>query len=345
MAIYQNQPEAVIYIAPDNANPGNENPGNKNVAAHYRLISDRFKDAGIPFFYLPDLLTDKHFARIMDYHHPYLGNDFLQKNLTRTAKNPVLLYASAELDAVRPFELSCSLEEITKEQLSNEIDIILAGIRAQHVQDLQDDEIRYRVQSHAIRFENIDEPFPILENAQANLADISFLKEAFKLPKDLRKSIEEIAEAGYLRKLIEYLEEIEKKNRKFSRLKITSDHKIYLMDYGLKEVTMSPLPKALFLLFLHHPEGILFKELPRYRTELMNIYRQLSMRENPDKAAESIRRMTDPYDNSVNEKCSMIRAAFLKVIADDLAGQYYITGYRGEPKRILLNRELVIQEQ
>ncbi|MFA7049190.1 MAG: hypothetical protein WC195_07050, partial [Bacteroidales bacterium] len=164
-------------------------------------------------------------------------------------------------------------------------------------------------------------------------------------PKDLRKSIEEIAEAGYLRKLIEYLEEIEKKNRKFSRLKITSDYKIYLMDYGLKEVTMSPLPKALFLLFLHHPEGILFKELPRYRTELMNIYRQLSMRENPDKAAESIRRMTDPYDNSVNEKCSMIRAAFLKVIADDLAGQYYITGYRGEPKRILLNRELVIQEQ
>ena len=83
----------------------------------------------------------------------------------------------------------------------------------------------------------------------------------------------------------------------------------------------------------------------RYRTELMNIYRQLSMHENPDKAAESIRRMTDPYDNSVNEKCSLIRAAFLKVIADDLAAQYYITGYRGEPKRILLNRELVIQEQ
>ena len=342
MAMYKNQPEAVIYIAPGNENPGYKNPGNKNVTAHYRLISERFQDAGIPFFYLPDLLTDKHFARIMDYHHPYLGNDFLQKNLTRTAKNPVLLYASAELDAVRPFELRTPPEEITKEQLSKEIDNILASIRAQHVQD---NEIRYKRGTESIRVESIDEPFSLYDDAQANLADISFLKEAFKLPKDLRKSIEEIAEAGYLRKLIEYLEDIEKKNRKFSRLKITSDYKIYLMDYGMKEIRMSPLPKALYLLFLHHPEGILFKELPRYRTELMNIYRQLSMHENPDKAAESIRRMTDPYDNSVNEKCSLIRAAFLKVIADDLAAQYYITGYRGEPKRILLNRELVIQEQ
>lgn len=344
MAMYKNQPEAVIYIAPGNENPGyknpgNKNPGNKNVTAHYRLISERFQDAGIPFFYLPDLLTDKHFARIMDYHHPYLGNDFLQKNLTRTAKNPVLLYASAELDAVRPFELSCSLEDITKEQLSKEIDNILDSIVSQK------SEIHYRVQSHAIRFEIIDEPLAIYGDAKAREADRNFHQEAFRLPEKLTQSIEEIAEAGYLRKLIEYLEEIEKKNRKFSRLKITSDYRIYLMDYGLKEVTMSPLPKALYLLFLHHPEGILFKELPRYRTELMNIYRQLSMHENPDKAAESIRRMTDPYDNSVNEKCSLIRAAFLKVIADDLAAQYYITGYRGEPKRILLNRELVIQEQ
>ena len=178
MAMYKNQPEAVIYIAPGNEKPGNENPGyknpgNKNVTAHYRLISERFQDAGIPFFYLPDLLTDKHFARIMDYHHPYLGNDFLQKNLTRTAKNPVLLYASAELDAVRPFELSCSLEEITKEQLSKEIDNILDSIVSQK------SEIHYRVQSHAIRFEIIDEPLAIYGDAKAvKLTEISIKKRS-----------------------------------------------------------------------------------------------------------------------------------------------------------------------
>jgi len=51
--------------------------------------------------------------------------------------------------------------------------------------------------------------------------------------------------------------------------------------------------------------------------------------------------MTDPLNNSINEKCSRIRAAFLEVIADDLAQNYYVTGKRGEPKKIMLDRSLV----
>jgi hypothetical protein len=331
--MHQNQPEALIYIS-----PANDNPANKLAAAEYQLISDRFQKAGIPFFCLPDLLIDEHFARIMDYHHPYLGTDFLQKNLARTAKNPVLVYISAELNEVHPFELRTSPEGIAKEQLSKQVDAILESILSRKA------ELSYLIEEQTIRIEGVDEPFSVDGVAGDNKADSNFEKDAFRLPKDLRKSIEKIAEAGYLRKLIEYLEEIAEKNRKFSRLKITGDHRIYLMDYGMKEVKMSPLPKALYLLFLNHPEGILFKELPVYRAELMNIYKQLSLRENPDEAVESIHRMTDPYDNSVNEKCSMIRAAFLRVFSDDLAKNYYVTGIRGEPKRILLNRELVIQE-
>ena len=38
------------------------------------------------------------------------------------------------------------------------------------------------------------------------------------------------------------------------------------------EITMEPLIKAVFLLFLKHPEGIMFKELPEYRRELAEIY-------------------------------------------------------------------------
>jgi len=51
--------------------------------------------------------------------------------------------------------------------------------------------------------------------------------------------------------------------------------------------------------------------------------------------------MTDPLNNSINEKCSRIRAAFLEVITDDLAKNYYVTGYRGKPKKIVLDRNLV----
>ena len=104
------------------------------------------------------------------------------------------------------------------------------------------------------------------------------------------------------------------------------------MDYGMQEVKLSPLPKALYLLFLKHPEGILFKELPSYRSELMNIYKNITLRESPDKAMESIMRMTDPYDNSVNEKCSLIRIAFLRVVSEEIAENYYITGDGVHPR-------------
>ena len=74
----------------------------------------------------------------------------------------------------------------------------------------------------------------------------------------------------------------------------------------------------------------------------MEIYKNISLRENPIKARRSIRKLTDPLDNSVHEKCSRIRAAFLSVVAEDIAKNYFVTGDRGEPKKVLLNRELFI---
>lgn len=178
----------------------------------------------------------------------------------------------------------------------------------------------------------------------AERVDSDFQKEAFVLPPELEQQIYELREAGHLLKLIEFLEILDKKTGKLSRLRISADYKIHLTDYQNKEVKMTPLPKALFLLFLNHPEGILFKQLADYREELREIYQTISLRENIDRVRKSILDMTDPLNNSINEKCSMIRAAFLKVISDKLAVHYYITGERGEVKRIMLDRELVVRD-
>jgi len=104
---------------------------------------------------------------------------------------------------------------------------------------------------------------------------------------------------------------------------------------------MAPLPKSLYILFLRHPEGILFKQLSDFHDELLSIYRNVTVHENIDRAMDSIRAMTDPMNNSINEKCSRIREAFLKVITEDLAQNYYVTGNRGEVKKIIIDRSLV----
>ena len=105
---------------------------------------------------------------------------------------------------------------------------------------------------------------------------------------------------------------------------------------------MTPLVKAVYILFLCHPEGIVFKCLPDYRNELMCIYMTIFGVEEPtEPMIKSVLAVTDPYNNSINEKCARIREAFISQFDEDLAKNYFITGKRGEPKTITLSRDLV----
>lgn len=128
---------------------------------------------------------------------------------------------------------------------------------------------------------------------------------------------------------------------KLSRLTITKDYSFILSDYNNKEVKMEPLAKAVYLLFLNHPEGIVFKCLPNYKEELITLYSKIKPCSFNDKAVKSIEDITNPLLNSINEKCSRIKAAFLTIVDISLADQYYITGKSGEPKKITLPRDLV----
>ena len=50
-----------------------------------------------------------------------------------------------------------------------------------------------------------------------------------------------------------------------SELRITKDLRIVLTDYDYMEIHLTPLSKALYFLFLKHPKGIFFKNLPDYK--------------------------------------------------------------------------------
>ena len=107
---------------------------------------------------------------------------------------------------------------------------------------------------------------------------------------------------------------------------------------------MEPLVKAVFLLFLNHPEGIIFKELSDFREELMAIYKELKPTGLTKRTIQSIEDVTNPLLNSINEKCARIRSAFIKEFDESLAKNYFIQGERGEAKKISLPRELVTWE-
>lgn len=124
---------------------------------------------------------------------------------------------------------------------------------------------------------------------------------------------------------------------------ISKSYRIFLGDER-REVQLEPLVKSLYLLFLRHPEGIIFKDLPDYRQELADIYNKVRPWGLTDRAMHSIEDVTNPMLNSINEKCAKVKKVFVAMLDSSIAELYYIKGKRGEAKKIALPRDLVVWE-
>lgn len=129
--------------------------------------------------------------------------------------------------------------------------------------------------------------------------------------------------------------------RQFHKLIVSHDYRIFLGDKR-NEVCLEPLLKSVFILFLKHQEGIMFKDLPDYREELTVIYTKVRRGGMTDRTRRSIEDVTNPLLNSINEKCARIRKAFVDILDKSTAEHYYIKGKRGEAKRISLPKNLII---
>jgi hypothetical protein len=129
-------------------------------------------------------------------------------------------------------------------------------------------------------------------------------------------------------------------NIKLSRLRITKQFKIILVDYD-REVDMAPLPLTVFLFFLRHPEGVRLPYLQDHVDELRQIYGRVSVNDDLQKMEASVAALVDPFNNSICEKCAAVKKAFMLVVEDSIARNYYITGAQGKKKGILLDRSLV----
>ena len=160
------------------------------------------------------------------------------------------------------------------------------------------------------------------------------------LVEELKENVQKLKEYGMSEHEIASLLHSE---QQLLQLIVSKNYKILLGDKRT-EVFMEPLVKAVYLLFLKYPEGIVFKNLPDYRKELTFLYNKVRPWGLTDRALQSIEDVTNPTLNSINEKCARIKKAFLSVMEGDMAKHYYIKGTRGKPKGIDLPRELVTWE-
>lgn len=187
-------------------------------------------------------------------------------------------------------------------------------------------------------------------------------EKALELAREVRQITNQLVAMGRYDLLVQAISvpileqlRIEAARGTLSRLIVTADLRL-VIERGNRVVELSPVHRAIYLLFLNHPEGIEFKRLRDYRSELYSIYERMANRIDKEKIAETVDRLTNPLDNAINEKCSRIKAAF-NALMDEYSASYYIISshttriLEGSPKvwysrlkLITLPRNLVVYE-
>ena len=327
----------VIYVE----NEYNEKT-NRFIQSNYEDICTLFQNHGWEFCYLPYYSRELYADTIVNYYAPYttkkvvcdMRNDFLlqyMKNPSNRANvPPSLLYYSSHFTE----EDACVYRGISLEdEMSFENDNF-SSILKKIEHDITPQNTRFRcIHPRRIDFGSI------LENSIVEAENID--TETIKLLKEFEEQANRLKKRGISTYI---LEQIINKPPLLSKLVITSDFRIVLPDYNNREIELTPLVKAVYLLFLRHPEGIIFKHLTDYRDELKEIYKQIKGDRWIVTQISSINDVTNTLKNSINEKCARIKGAFISQFDERLANYYIISGERGEPKRIILPQDLIIWE-
>ena len=337
-------PKELIYVASEE---------DKNLEDLFETKPEVFEGwgqmMGFHIIYLPLLIKKLQEKRVLQYRAPYLndtevksvivGNDFLLRFLDNPADRGKMKHGFIRTENIhrgddgkdKATNRFYPLSSKSGEPIADQLHRISKQITAEDSQK----RLPGRYCDEWGDGEPSDSPADSQFNSQRGGENIEDLME------EVRERIAKLRQRGIAEYLLEQL--IHPDNR-LSRLVVTKDFRIVLPDYNDMEIKMEPLVKAVYLLFLRHPEGIMFKYLPDYREELARIYAELRPVGLTDKALQSIEDVTNPLLNSINEKCARIRGAFVGQFDDYMAKSYYIDGLRGEAKKISLPRNLVVWE-
>ena len=117
-------------------------------------------------------------------------------------------------------------------------------------------------------------------------------------------------------------------------------HKMYLTDLGDLQVNLNPTERALYLVFINHPEGISRADLIDFRSELIKSYAFFSNSSDNNQINEAVDLLTNALEQKLMQVLSRIRRKFKDAVGEDQYKTYSIESHDGKYK-ILLNRELV----
>lgn len=345
---------------------------NRFITDNYHELRQWFEYRGYEFIYLPMLFKDDELKRKVLYYAPYLQAKIVADKSLRSSYLLNFLSSSHLGEAVKP-SILFGPERCGDEWLFQACELPLSGVASKDIVQLLD------AVSSGTLF--VNDSCAMSDNVLMNYQPSSEPRSSMSIESDEKRSArkrsffsrmvdriqgelfeddtekyapqrDEVAEIlesleNSVKKLrlqgvtLSAIHEFIDKQEPLSSLVITDDLRIFLPQYNNIEIELSAQRKALYFLFLNHPEGIVLQHLEEYHKELMNYYKQTSGGVVTPRMEESIKKLETYGNNQLNVVITRIREAFCSKFDERLARHYFISGERGQAYKIGLPQALI----
>ena len=345
---------------------------NRFITDNYHDLRQWFEYRGYEFIYLPMLFKDDELKRKVLYYAPYLETKIVADKSLRSSYLLNFLSSSHLGEAVKP-SILFGPERCGDEWLFQACELPLSGVASKDIQQLLDavclgtlfvNESCATSENVLMNYQTTSKPRSSMsiecEEKRSARKRSFFSKMVDRIQGELfeddveeyaplRDEVAEILESleNNVKKLrlqgvtLSAIHEFIDKQEPLSPLVITEDLRIFLPAYNNIEIELSAQRKALYFLFLNHPEGIVLQHLEEYHKELMNYYKQTNGGVVTPRMEESIKKLETYGNNQLNVVITRIREAFCSKFDERLARHYFISGERGQAYKIGLPQALI----
>lgn len=298
------------------------------------IIKQLFLQYDLEFIYLPDIIQQPNFKYFIAYNNPNEANferPISIKNITGRVTKTILNAAINTIFIdINTLKLPDSPALLMKAEYSSGKYyqyFVAIKFKINTISELWD---QFNLFAYKLAHKNELPPCDCRIDIEPCSYQEEYPNDIKELIDEVRNKIELLQSKGYLITLVDTLFS----QINLSPVKVDKEGVITLPNYNI-EIKMPPLSRSLYILYLLHPQGISFSTLHEHQQLLKKIYLTISNRTDYDSLQKSIQDLIDPKSNSIHEKSSRIRSAFLIHFNNYIAQNYYISSYyEGGPKHI-----------
>ena len=120
-------------------------------------------------------------------------------------------------------------------------------------------------------------------------------------------------------------------------LYIDKNYRIRTGGPGGIQIPFRPLVRAVFILFLKHPEGILLKDRARFQKDLEDIYKVIAPHVDAEARRRRVRKLTNLEDNAFSENLCILNTTLERLMPVSQVHTLKVQGNNGHPRRIPLS--------